>query len=346
MLRGGGSSALMTSLEKPWPNLKVLELRRISLPWSYPLVSNLAHLALERVTDLSFGILVEILRSSPQLEELKLTSIGPSMDLVASHVNLSAALVLPSLRLLQMRFLSGDLLHRILNLIEPHHLETLSLCQDSRQANGSFSMPSWSVPRGVEMLQRNNTVRLYGGDCTNSSSGFNISASPEITLPWLARVLDLLPDSTPSTAIACHDLTFETLINYFPHQLDRCELTLKPQWDCLGTIQSLCRRLPSGTFPFPTLVELSIRLGNETTANAIAELLKVRYSSPTEVTPLRKLMYTTRSGASIASFNECMSVILKDCALNWGAVPKFNCDDFGARSSDNRGYSDDDAVSD
>jgi hypothetical protein len=128
ILRGGG---LTTSLEKPWPNLRYLQLYGISLPWSLPLVFNLSHLALERVSDLPFGVLVEILRSSPQLEELKLNSIAPIMDRIVSPVNSSALLLLPSLRILRMMDLSGDLLHRILNLIEPHHLEALSLSQQT-----------------------------------------------------------------------------------------------------------------------------------------------------------------------------------------------------------------------
>ena len=148
--RSDSSHVLASSLESPWPHLQYLVLRGISLPWSRPLVSNLAYLSLDSIVNLPLTALIQILKTSPNLGELELGSITTVVD---SSSTAFGKIPLPALRRLRIHSLSGDLLNYLLDIIEPNHLDMFTLSHKPPPGDTVFSkLPKWAVDSGVDML--------------------------------------------------------------------------------------------------------------------------------------------------------------------------------------------------
>ncbi len=346
-----GKDPLVSSLDAPWPQLRHLELRGVSLPWSCLLASNLASLKLNRIKDLSLSMFVALLRSSPQLEALCIELITLVLDQPISPVPLDARILLPLVQELEIAYMPGRIFNYIVNLVEPRQLTRLSLTHKLglSHSSGFSSMPDWSVQQGIKGLLRNNHVRLQY-NLTYRSSGFWLDIAPKIAFTWLAKVIAQYPESSPPIKVECFNFDLDLLIQYFPDQLDRCELIVKNTEDPenLRVTQYLCERVPSGWFPFPSLIELYVNLSSEAMADAFADLLEERYRDPMQVKPLQKLTYKNWTGGPFPNLHERIAMVLKDCALEWVAGTKASrrCYFESGSSQDEGTYSDDQVDSD
>ncbi len=308
-----GRGVFVSPLDSPWPQLRHMALREVSLPWSRSLVSNLVSLELKGVCDLPLSVLMEVLRKSPQLERLKITGINPIMD---QSVSVPVRIPLLSLKQLDIGYMSADLLTYILSVLEPGQLDMLCVTQkpDPRRPQSFPTLPGWTVSQAVQMLLRNNHVVLGSrGECKSRS--FNINATPWVTLRWLAGVLDQYPKSSSRIRVRCCHLDLKVVYHYLPHQLDRCQITVETVG--LTGVHYMCRRLANEQFPFPSIAELSIALLSNVSSTLLVDLLQERYCAPMQVKPLRKLIYKNQAKTPFLHVHTRMSEILKDCTVEW-----------------------------
>jgi hypothetical protein len=327
--------ALVPSLESPWPRLKYLQLRGLSLPWSHSVISNIISLRLFEVAHLPVDILMDVLRDSPHLAELQLHSVELAFS-VDTTIELTSFPTIPfsQLRSLEIKDMPSNVIQYILNGIEPQPtLDQLQICYRHFFPNymEPFNPPHWTLKSALDHLLKSdsgaNRVIICHDRVGNSvecrslrSPGFHINVLAEKRFSWIGQVLDLYPASAPRLEVEWEEtLDFDGFDAFWEARLTRFDVILKlsspiTQTNSEGALQKLCQP----PFPLPSLIELVIFVGLSS-ATLIANLMEARYGTSYSygVTPLQKLKYYTTGDRLVEQLEGRLSLWLPDCSIEW-----------------------------